>query len=214
MAAKIRKTRPELKRYRQELARYERYLPMLKLKQQQLQVAIREVSEQIRSQETRMHAARQEYERQAVARNDYAGVDLERLATPAQVHTGRQNVAGVSIQTFREVEFPAADYSLFITPPWVDRVLAALRNLRAQEAHREVLQEQRRLVQRELRRIVQRVNLFEKVKIPQAQEAIRVIRIQLGDEMTAAVGRAKIAKQMIEQTVYAAGEQAAGASAA
>jgi hypothetical protein len=41
------------------------------------------------------------------------------------------------------------------------------------------------------------VNLFEKVKIPEAQEAIRVIRIKLGDEMTAAVGRAKIAKYKI-----------------
>ncbi|MCX5669743.1 MAG: hypothetical protein NTU94_00260, partial [Planctomycetota bacterium] len=41
---------------------------------------------------------------------------------------------------------------------------------------------------------IQRVNLFEKIKIPEAREAIRVIRIRLGDEMTAAVGRAKIAK--------------------
>jgi vacuolar-type H+-ATPase subunit D/Vma8 len=32
------------------------------------------------------------------------------------------------------------------------------------------------------------------VKIPENREAIRRIRIHLGDEMTAAVGRAKIAK--------------------
>ena len=39
--------------------------------------------------------------------------------------------------------------------------------------------------------------MFEKVKIPEAREAIRVIRIKLGDEMTAAVGRAKIAKSQL-----------------
>ena len=52
---------------------------------------------------------------------------------------------------------------------------------------------------RELTKIVQRVNLFEKVKIPEAKENIRRIRIQLGDEMTAAVGRAKIAKNKLAE---------------
>jgi V/A-type H+-transporting ATPase subunit D len=38
------------------------------------------------------------------------------------------------------------------------------------------------------------VNLFEKVKIPESREHIRVIRIFLGDQQTAEVARAKIAK--------------------
>ena len=40
---KIKLTRPELKRQRDALLRFERYLPMLKLKQQQLQLTIRQV---------------------------------------------------------------------------------------------------------------------------------------------------------------------------
>ena len=51
-------------------------------------------------------------------------------------------------------------------------------------------------------RTTQRVNLFEKVKIPEAKEAIRIIRIKLGDEMTAAVGRAKIAKNKLAELVF------------
>ena len=66
------------------------------------------------------------------------------------------------------------------------------------EAELEVIVEQHRLLNQELRKIVQRVNLFEKVKIPEIQEAIRVIRIHLGDEMTSAVGRAKIAKSKLD----------------
>ena len=54
------------------------------------------------------------------------------------------------------------------------------------------------LLHRELTKIIQRVNLFEKVKIPEVRESIRVIRIHLGDEMTAAVGRAKIAKGKLD----------------
>jgi len=38
------------------------------------------------------------------------------------------------------------------------------------------------------------VNLFEKVKIPEAERDIRTIRIALGDQQAAEVVRAKIAK--------------------
>ena len=51
-----------------------------------------------------------------------------------------------------------------------------------------------RLLGEELRTTTQRVNLFEKVKIPEAKENIRVIRIFMGDQQTAAVARSKIAK--------------------
>ena len=98
---------------------------------------------------------------------------------------------------FEEAIFPEAVYSLFGTPVWVDQALADLRERNARQAKLDVLTEQYNLLNSELTRIVQRVNLFEKVKIPEAQEAIRVIRIKLGDEMTAAVGRAKIAKSKL-----------------
>ena len=48
----------------------------------------------------------------------------------------------------------------------------------------------------------QRVNLFEKVKIPEAKEAIRLIKISLGDQMTNAVGRSKIVKNKIEEAYF------------
>jgi V/A-type H+-transporting ATPase subunit D len=44
------------------------------------------------------------------------------------------------------------------------------------------------------------MNLFEKVKIPECKEAIRVIKIALGDEQTAAVTRGKIAKSRTPQS--------------
>ena len=53
-------------------------------------------------------------------------------------------------------------------------------------------------LQGELTRTLQRVNLFEKVMIPTTIENIRRIRIALGDQMTAGVARAKIAKAKLE----------------
>jgi V/A-type H+/Na+-transporting ATPase subunit D len=62
-----------------------------------------------------------------------------------------------------------------------------------------ILDEQIRRLGEELRITTQRVNLFEKVKIPEAQENIRRIGIYLGDQQTAQVVRGKIAKRNLER---------------
>lgn len=200
MARKIKLTRPELKQYREALRRYERYLPMLKLKQQRLQVMLRDVAKQ------RLEAERQRDEIEAILLQyssvmaDRAGVPLEQWAKPSEVLVDKKNIAGVPVPVFRDVAFPEVRYSLFGTPPWVDRALADLREQNRRQALVEVLGQQERLLRSELTRIIQRVNLFEKIMIPNAREAIRRIRIKLGDEMTDAVGRSKIAKKKIAQT--------------
>ena len=83
---------------------------------------------------------------------------------------------------------------LWATPAWVDDAVAALTDVLALQCERAVLERQRELVAEELRTTSQRVNLFEKVKIPDCRENIRVIKIAIGDEQTAAVTRGKIAK--------------------
>jgi V/A-type H+-transporting ATPase subunit D len=198
---KIKLTRPELKRQRESLARYERYLPMLKLKQQRLQVMLRQVAQERHQAEqarAEIEAALRKY--QSVM-SDRAGVPLTEWARPSEVQVDEKNVAGVAVPVFRHVVFPEVRYSLFGTPPWVDRALADLRERNRRQAVIEILQRQERLLRRELTRIIQRVNLFEKIMIPQAREAIRRIRIKLGDEMTDAVGRSKIAKKKLAETM-------------
>ena len=199
MAVKVKLTRPELKRYRDELARYRRYLPMLKLKQQQLQVALRGLAAERAAAQRGIAAAEVTFRQSEPALRDTAGVAVRKLAAPEAVVTGRRNIAGVTIPVLEEVRFAEPTYSLFGTPAWVDLALEQLRALNRCRAQLEVLDEQYRLLRRELMRIVQRVNLFEEVKIPAARDAIRVIRIKLGDEMAAAVGRAKIAKAKLTE---------------
>ena len=199
MARKLKLTRPELKRQREMLARFERYLPMLKLKQQQLQLTLRDVQRARRRAQEAVEAARKQFGPYEAVLGDVAGVNVRQLAEPEEVKTSTTNVAGVNIPVFEDVAFPEAAYSLFATPVWVDRALADLRRLNRRLAEAEVLRRQYVLLHRELVKIIQRVNLFEKVKIPGCREMIRVIRIKLGDQMTAAVGRAKIAKAKVAE---------------
>jgi len=200
MAKKVKLTRPELKRYRDQLTRFERYLPMLKLKQQQLQIAVRDIARQRKAAQQALDVARGQFEPYQAVLADVAGVNVEQLAEPDEVRTGRANIAGVNIPVFEDISFPQAQYSLFATPAWVDRALLDLRQVSQRESELEIVKQQYSTLQDELTKISQRVNLFEKVKIPEAREAIRLIRIKLGDEMAAGVCRAKIAKAKIAAT--------------
>ena len=89
----------------------------------------------------------------------------------------------------REVDFEVGEYSALVTPFWVDMLVAALEQ--SARLHVQLQVENRRVVQLEVavRRITQRVNLFEKVFIPQAEENIRRIVIYLSDQERAAVVR-------------------------
>jgi vacuolar-type H+-ATPase subunit D/Vma8 len=75
----------------------------------------------------------------------------------------------------------------------------AVYTYRTETVSAKVLQEQYDLLSAELVTTSQRVNLFEKVKIPECRENIRKIGIFLGDMNTSAVARCKIAKQKAEE---------------
>lgn len=213
MAGTVPLTRLELKRQRENLARYRRFLPALERRQVQLQMAVQETDAALNVARTELGVARRRFESYARVMGDAAGIDVRGLAEPTNKAVGSGNVAGVTVPVFEGVTFPEARYSLFATPPWVDRALADLRAVTRFLAEVDVLAERRRLLRHELVRVVQRVNLFGKVKIPEAEDAIHRIRIHLGDEMAAAVGRAKIAKARLRRGNGNGGSPAAASAA-
>lgn len=195
--ARIKLTKNELKRQKDALKRFQRYLPTLQLKKQQLQMVIRQVEAQMREQDEK----RVRLEREIRSWIEVFGekVDLPSLLQIQSLRTETGNIAGIDIPVFDGIEFTEPDYDLFETPLWLDKGLSSMKDLLALDAEVRVLKEQHRLLSEELRITTQRVNLFEKVKIPETKDAIRMIRIYLGDQQTAAVVRGKIAKGAIAQ---------------
>lgn len=191
--AKIKNTKTELKAQNDALKRYQRFLPMLQLKKQQLQAEIASIVSEIdgvREEENRWRDSLRPWI------GLFASADLpDGLVTLKSVKTATGNIAGVPIPIYEGIETECADIDLFDTPAWFDDAAAALENSFTFTARREILERQRDLISEELRSTSQRVNLFEKVKIPECKENIRVIKIHLGDESTAAVARGKIAKK-------------------
>ena len=189
---KIKHTKSELKNQRDDLRRYERFLPTLELKKQQLQIELRKLNAALEANLAEEAGLRAELD--GWIRIFAEPFELGAMLRLKEVRRGAGNVAGVAIPIFQEAVFERVPLDLFLTPPWLDDGLAMLERLGSLKAAQAIMETQRRLLSEELRTTTQRVNLFEKVKIPECTDNIRVIRIFLGDEQTAAVARAKLAK--------------------
>ncbi|MCX7655692.1 MAG: V-type ATP synthase subunit D [Treponemataceae bacterium] len=196
--AKIKLTKNELKKQKDALKMYERYLPTLMLKKQQLQMEIRVVEGKIaRLEDTKKQI--QEKAASWIAVFGEVGICTPDLIRIQKVHTERGNIAGVDIPLYKGVDFSVASYDVLRTPLWLDAALSLLSRLLELDVEIQVLQEQQKRLEQELRTTSQRVNLFEKVKIPETKANIKKIRVYLGDQQTAAVVRGKIAKRAMER---------------
>jgi len=199
---KIKLTKGELKRQRDALRQYERYLPTLQLKKQQLQLEILHqlglAAEKTSAREAKKRAA-----------GSWLGllaeeeISLKPYLKPGAIIQDAKNIAGVDIPVFLRAEYANAEYDLFSTPLWVDAAIDSLRGMISLQEELRVIEKGLVILRHELRITTQRVNLFEKVKIPEAREAVRIIKIYLGDQMTNAVGRSKMAKARIEEGLLA-----------
>lgn len=197
--AKVKLTKTELKAQTDALKRFQRFLPMLQLKKQQLQGEIAGITAKAEETRARERAIRENL-------NSWVGLIatgedlLAGLIKVKQVHIGKANIAGVEIPTFESIDTEVKEIDPWATPAWIDSAVDTTKQILSLQCERAIYEEQRRLIAEELQQTSQRVNLFEKVKIPACKEAIRVIKIALGDEQTAAVTRGKIAKGRVPET--------------
>ena len=191
--AKVKLTKTELKAQKDALKRFQRFLPMLQLKKQQLQSEIAGIVAKAEATAEKERAVRAELNRWVglVATGDDMIAGLVRVKG---VNTGSANIAGVAIPTFESIETEVKEIDAWATPAWVDSAVEVTTAVLSLQCERAVYEEQRRLIAEELQQTSQRVNLFDKVKIPECKEAIRLIKIAIGDEQTASVTRGKIAK--------------------
>ena len=199
MAVKL--TKNELKKQKDNLKQFQRYLPTLQLKKQQLQSVIMGIRNELERKEAeRIQMIGDLDDWIAVfAENEIFDEDkkLDRLVQPDKVIVKDENVAGVTIPAFEELTFKDINYDVDDYPLWVDTACFKLREIARLDAIVSTLRKQTELLEKELRTTSQRVNLFEKVKIPEAKENIRVIQVYLGDQQTAAVVRGKISKKKL-----------------
>jgi V/A-type H+/Na+-transporting ATPase subunit D len=191
--ATIALSKSSLQQQRDRLRLFERFLPSLELKRQQLTAEYKKAVQVLAEAEQGAEQA----SRSLPALRPILGsvrMQLSGLIRIRHVDVAEEDVLGLRLPTLRAVEFDTADYSLLATPFWLDDLVTCLKDVATYRLRLQVYRQRVARMQGAVRRVTQRVNLFEKVLIPNAKQNIARIQIFLSDVERAAVVTSKIAK--------------------
>lgn len=192
--ARLQLNKTSLAREQTQLKSYERFLPSLDLKRQQL------MAERVRARE---EVKRLEHEVQVLAQQvgeklpmlAQQGIDLEGLVELRDYKVKEVNVVGVKMPDLDRIEIVVRPYSVLAKPHWVDAAARLLHDMIEARLRVRIAEQRVCIFDKAVATITQRVNLFEKVLIPGAKANIKKIRIYLSDEQMQAVVRSKISKR-------------------
>lgn len=191
--ATIALSKSSLQQQRDRLRLFERFLPSLELKRQQLTAEYKKALQVLAEAEQGAAQASRSLPALLPILGS-ARMELSGLIRIRRVDVAEEDVLGLRLPTLRDVEFDTADYSLLATPFWLDDLVTCLKEVATYRLRLQVYRERVARMQGAVRRVTQRVNLFEKVLIPNAKQNIARIQIFLSDVERAAVVTSKIAK--------------------
>ncbi len=193
----IRLTKTELRSQQVRLAQLQKYLPTLQLKKMLLQVEVNQAEIEIEQLKSQFRAAEKKVIAYCPLFAEKNALDLFPSVKVIDVIKKFENIAGVDIPSLDRIVFQENTYFLFDSPVWLDSAIEGLKTLITIREKIRIAEEKKAALEKEHREVSIRVNLFEKILIPRAQQNIRKIKIFLGDQQLAAVCQAKVAKQKI-----------------
>ncbi len=197
--AELKLTKTELRIQQIRMGQLQKYLPTLQLKKALLQIEVQHAHAEIEQLSKQLQFLTGQVEHYSALFSTRDSRDLIQAVTVTHVEKKYDNIAGIEIPLLERVLFEEATYALFDTPAWLDSAVEGVKDLITLQEKKLSAEEKKRLLEKELRDVSIRVNLFEKIMIPRAQENIKKIRIFLGDQQLAAVAQAKVSKRKILQ---------------
>ncbi len=186
-------SKSSLQRQREKLRLYERFLPSLELKRQQLAAEHKKAVEALAEAEQGADNASRSLSGLLPILGS-TPMKLSGLVAVRRVELAEEDLLGLRLPTLRAVEFDEKPYSMLTTPFWFDELVACVKDVVTYRLRLQVYRARVGRIEGAVRRVSQRVNLFEKVLIPTAHRDIARIKIALSDVERAAVVTSKIAK--------------------
>jgi V/A-type H+-transporting ATPase subunit D len=192
--ARLQLNKSSLARQAALLRSYQRFLPSLDLKRQQLMGERAKARTQVATLQAQVDAfaAMVGQDLPMLANED---VSLDGIVKLTDYKLGSENVVGTRLPVLDRIEVEVAPYSAMTKPHWVDDVARLLHDMLEARLNVQVAKQRVAVLDKAVATITQRVNLFEKVLIPNAQANIKKISIYLNDEEMAGVVRSKISKR-------------------
>ncbi len=192
--ARLQLNKSSLAREAANLKTYQKFLPSLDLKRQQLMAEKAKAQSQIVLIEERVSELVRQVRRDLPMLSN-EDIDLAGLVTLVDYQLVTENVVGTKLPMIENITIEQELYSKIAKPHWVDDVARLLHDMLELRLTMQVAKQRVYLLRIATKTITQRVNLFDKVLIPTAVANIKKIKIYLSDDQMAAVVRSKIAKR-------------------
>lgn len=192
--ARISLSKSSLQKEHAQLKLYQKMLPSLDLKRQQLTIELAKAKAEYEAILLRLKELR-DLTSEQLPMIAHEKIELSGLVKMESVEVGIENVVGVRLPLLKELKCSVKSYSVFVKPFWVDILVERLKEAAELSARIGVAEERVKILTVAKRRISQRVNLFDKVLIPSVKSNIKRIVTYLGDMERTSVVRSKIAKK-------------------
>jgi len=190
MAIKVQYNKTAIQQYQKQLSVRERALPILKSKETALRVEVKRIADQVAELKRKLDSLYQGM--QAINKFWVEFPDLLRLQN---TNIAVKNIAGVKIPILRDIEFTTVDYSLINQKAWIPLGLQKLKEILHVKIEIEVVGRQLEILSYARKKTTQKVNLYEKVQIPEFRDAIRKVKRYLEDKENLEKAAQKIVKE-------------------
>ena len=172
---------------------YQKFVPALDLKRKQLLAARAKTRQQLLAGTQELNALHREVSEQLPMLANFSGA-VDKLIDIQEIKVGQINLVGLLLPEITSLKLAIKPYSFLATSHWMDHLARLLIKVTEIELQQKILNKRLELLNKGVQKTTQRLNLFDKVLIPQAEKNIRKIRILLSDNERAAVVTSKIAK--------------------
>jgi len=194
MAVKFQYNKTSQQQLTKELEIREKALPTLQAKESALRNEVKNVKKNVEKIETIIGRTTQ-----ALNEMNKFWCEFPNLLSIADVKIGRKVIAGVKTPFLEEVVFDEKSFSLHASPAWFSSGITVLKSLVELRMQLRFAEEMYQMLEYARKKTTQKVNLYEKVQIPEYNEAILKIKRYMEDEENLAKSSQKILKARLEQ---------------
>ena len=194
MADKILMNKNFLAALKTELVEYRDALPVFEMKEQQLKGLVQSIEDGILALEEDIKNTNEEIKTWAAVMAE-EGIDLHALVKVDKVITEKEEIVGVTVESYIDIHFAKTELNFLSTPLWVDAAVEVVIDQKTRTTMLVIEQQKLALLQEELAEARRMKNALKEVFIPETISTIRKIEIYLGDVERLAIGCAKLVKK-------------------
>lgn len=190
MALKFQYNKTALQNLRRQLSIREKALPTLKSKEAALRLEVRKIMIELSSIKEDLEALLEKGE----SYNSF-WTEFPSIVKVDKVNSYIKNIAGVKVPILEDIDYRIEPVSLFNMPSWIRVAIDMFKSIMTLEIKMEVTETRLHALAYARKKTTQKVNLYEKVQIPEYSTAIIKIKRYMEDEENLSKSSQKIVKE-------------------